>query len=141
VTRTGKNAWNVAALIVLIIVSTVSRYRSMGDININSTAGGNLAQQVVEKYIDIFASPSLLRQTDIRHNSAPFGIFPGNASNVARRMNKDARIALSLGTLNAWKTYMAEYSASISAGGKNSIIASANILKEWSAAIRTAYYS
>ncbi|MDR0652663.1 MAG: hypothetical protein LBG12_05080 [Synergistaceae bacterium] len=139
--QTRKNVWKAVVLVVLIITSTIYRYRDMSDLSVNSAAGGSFAYLVVEKYFDIFAAPSLRKQEDIRHNRALFGIFSDSASNVARRMNKDARSVLNLGAWNAWKTYMAEYSASISAGGKNAIIASADILKEWRAAIRTTYYS
>jgi hypothetical protein len=65
----------------------------------------------------------------------------GAASNVERRMNKDAKNIMSAIPWNTWKTYVTEYSASISSGGKNSIISSANILREWCAAICPTYYS
>jgi hypothetical protein len=141
-TRTFKNAWKAAALAVLLVMSAVSRYQGMSDLNMNPANGVNLARhRTVEKYCDIFAGPSREGQADIRQNRVSFGIFPGNASNVARRMNKDARIAMNLGVWKTWKAYVTDYGASISAGGKNAAIASAGILKEWRAAIRNTFYS
>jgi hypothetical protein len=141
VIRVKRNVWKTVALVILTITSIAACYPSMDGPNINPAAGGGLAHQSAEKYFDIFSGPFLEIQAEARGNRASLYELSGSASGVERRMNKDARNTMGSIQRNTWKTYMAQYSASISAGGKNSIISSADILEEWRAAIRSVCYS
>ncbi|MDR1482917.1 MAG: hypothetical protein LBI74_09845 [Synergistaceae bacterium] len=136
-----KKAWRTGAMLVLIITAIASCCPSMDDLNIDSTVVLDLSNQTVEKHFDISAGLSLNWQSDAGHDYMSLSALFVNVSDVERKMNKDARNTLSSGPRNIWKTYVIEYSASISAGGKNSIISSSSILKEWCAAICPAYYS
>jgi hypothetical protein len=141
VVRVKKNMWGTVALVILAVMSIISCYPSMDAPSINPVTGGGLAHQAAEKYFDILSGPSMEIVTEARGNRASLQDLSGGASDVERRMNKDARNTISSIQRITWKTYTAQYSASISAGGKNSIISSPNILEEWRAAIRSVYYS
>jgi hypothetical protein len=64
-----------------------------------------------------------------------------NTSDLDRVMNKDASTAQRSELLASWKTYVNEYCRSITEGGKNSTLSSANLFKNWRDALRPPIYA
>jgi hypothetical protein len=59
-----------------------------------------------------------------------------NPSDVDRRMHKEAAVARRLEQRSILKAYAAEHRRSVTEGGKNSIISSADLFKTWRDALR-----
>ncbi|MDR1471309.1 MAG: hypothetical protein LBS75_02190 [Synergistaceae bacterium] len=129
-----------AVMAVLTIFAAACPSACLGTF-LGSGSSSDMPQEGQNKFYDAAAGYAIARHPRIEEIHEVMKSPRGLLSRIERRMDREAAVTPRSARRNALRAYLAEHDRSITAGGKNSIISSANILKSWRDALRPLYHA